>query len=99
MLQLPAYTTATAKQDLSPICDLHHSSWQHLILNPMSETGDRTCNLMVTSQIHNLVSQNGNSQGVIDLEACTHFASVSTSRSLWANGGWQGIGFIEKVLG
>ena len=25
-LQLPAYTTATAKQDLSCVCDLHHSS-------------------------------------------------------------------------
>ena len=26
-LQLPAYTTVTATQDLSCICDLHHSSW------------------------------------------------------------------------
>ena len=24
----PAYTTATATQDPSRICDLHHSSWQ-----------------------------------------------------------------------
>ena len=28
MLQLPAYTTATAKQDPSCTCDLHHNSWQ-----------------------------------------------------------------------
>ena len=35
-LQLLAYATATAKQDLSRIFDLHHSSWQHWILNPLS---------------------------------------------------------------
>ena len=28
-LQLPAYTIAVAAQDLSDICDLHHSSPQH----------------------------------------------------------------------
>ena len=43
------YTTATATQDLG---DLHHSSWQHWILNPLSNAKDRTYNLMVTSQIH-----------------------------------------------
>ena len=47
-LQLPAYTTATAMQDLSRVCDLHHSSQQHRILNPLSETRDRTRNLMDT---------------------------------------------------
>ena len=38
-LQLPTYTTAiaTAMQDLSRICDLHHISQQHWILNPLSE--------------------------------------------------------------
>ena len=40
-LQLPAYTTATATRDPSYICDLHHSSWQHWILNPLSEARDR----------------------------------------------------------
>ena len=50
-LQLPAYTTATAKQDLSRICYLHHSSRQHQILNPLSKAGDQTYNLMVLSQI------------------------------------------------
>ena len=34
-----------------PHCDLHHSSWQHQIPNPLSEARDRTCNLMVPSQI------------------------------------------------
>ena len=51
-LQLPAYTTATAMQDPSSICDLHCSSWQHQMLNPLSEAGDGTCVLMDTSQVH-----------------------------------------------
>ena len=50
-LQLPAYTTATAMPDVSCICDLHHSSWQCRILNPLSESRDRTCVLMDVSQI------------------------------------------------
>ena len=32
-LQLLAYLTATATPDLSCICELHHSLWQHGILN------------------------------------------------------------------
>ena len=40
-LQLPAYSTATAMQDLSRICNLQHSSWQHRILNPLREVTDR----------------------------------------------------------
>ena len=51
-LQLPAYITATATPDPSGVCDLHHSSWQHWILNPLSKTRDRTQNLMVPSPIH-----------------------------------------------
>ena len=47
-LQLPA----TATQDPSHVCDLQHSSQQHWIINPLSEARDRTCNLMITSQIH-----------------------------------------------
>ena len=37
-LQLPAYTTAGP--DLSSICDLDHSSWQHWILNPLIKARD-----------------------------------------------------------
>ena len=51
-LQLPAYTTATATQDPSHICDLRHSSRQHRILNPLSEARDGTCFLMDTSWVH-----------------------------------------------
>ena len=39
-LQLPVYTPATATQHLSPICDMHHSSWQCRILNPLSKARD-----------------------------------------------------------
>ena len=38
-LQLQAYTTATATQDPSHICHLHHSSPQRWILNPPTERG------------------------------------------------------------
>ena len=50
-LQLPAYTTATATQDLSHICDLHHSSRQRQILNPLSKARGRNCILMDSGQI------------------------------------------------
>ena len=36
----------------SCICDLHHSSQKHRILNPLSKARDWTPNLMVPSQIH-----------------------------------------------
>ena len=50
-LQLPAYATATATQDASHTCDLHHRSQQCQLLNPLSEARDRTLNFMVPSQI------------------------------------------------
>ena len=50
-LQLLAYTTATAVQDPSHVCDLHHSSHQHRILNPLGEARDWTQNLLVPSRI------------------------------------------------
>ena len=36
---LPAYATATATWDLNHVCDLHQSSRQHQILNPLIEAG------------------------------------------------------------
>ena len=50
-LQLLAYATATAMQDLSCICDLHHSSQKCRILNPLSKASDRTSILMDTRRI------------------------------------------------
>ena len=39
-LQLLTYATATATPQSSPVCDLHHSSRQRRILNPLSEARD-----------------------------------------------------------
>ena len=50
-LQLLACTTATATEDLSHICDPHHSSRQHGILKPLSEARDQTYVLMDPSQV------------------------------------------------
>ena len=38
-LQLPAYATVTEMPDPSHICNLHHSSRQQGILNPLSKVG------------------------------------------------------------
>ena len=50
-LQLPAYTTATAMQDLSHVCDLHHSTRQCQIPNSLIEARDQTHVLMGASQV------------------------------------------------
>uniref|UniRef100_A0A8D0WMK8 Retinol binding protein 7 n=1 Tax=Sus scrofa TaxID=9823 RepID=A0A8D0WMK8_PIG len=44
-----------AMQDPSSIFDIHHSSWQCWILNPLIEARDGTYNLTVTSQIASAV--------------------------------------------
>ena len=50
-LQLPAYAMATATPDLSCICNLHHSSQQHRILDPLSRNRNQACVLMDTSRV------------------------------------------------
>ena len=50
-LQLLAYTTATAPQDMRRVCDLHHRSQQRRILDPLSEARGQTRSLMVPSRI------------------------------------------------
>ena len=50
-LQLLAYTTTTATPDLSHVCDLHYSSQQSWILDPLSKARDQTQILMDTSWI------------------------------------------------
>ena len=51
-LQLLACATAIAAWDLSCICDLHHSSRQRWILNPLSQARDGTRDIMITTWIH-----------------------------------------------
>ena len=49
-LQLPAFATAIATQGLSLVCDLHHSSQQCWVLNPLSKAGHQTI-LMDTGRV------------------------------------------------
>ena len=42
-----AYATATATRDPGHVCDLHHSSWQCQVVNPLSQVRDGTCVLVV----------------------------------------------------
>ena len=58
--ELPAYATATAMSDPSCVCDLHHSSRWHQILNPLNEARDRTRILVDTSRVPNPLSHNRN---------------------------------------
>ena len=51
-VQLLVYATATAMPDLSCFWDLHTSSWQCRIFNPLSKAKDQTHILMDTSQVH-----------------------------------------------
>ena len=51
-LQLPAYTTATATRDPSHVCDLHYSSRQYWVLNPLRGARDRAPILMDTTWVH-----------------------------------------------
>ena len=78
-LQLPTYPSATATWDLSLICDLHHSSRQSWIFNPLSEAKDWTLNLMVPCRIRFHCSMMG-TPGVYNF----FFLSSHLSLGLWA---------------
>ena len=47
----PAYTTAIATQDPIQVFDLHHSLWQHRILNPLSEARNQICVLTDATRV------------------------------------------------
>ena len=72
-LQLPGYTTATATttamQDLSCVCGLHDGSWQHQILNPLSEASNQTHILMDTSHVRLCCTTMGTPKRETSLEA------------------------------
>ena len=57
-------------QDPSCICNLHHSSRQHWILNLLSEARDQTCNVMVPSWVCFCCTTTGT----------PHFLSVATRK-------------------
>ena len=91
-LLLPAYTRTTAKPDLSRICDLHHSSRQCQILNPLSEARDRTSNLIVPSWIRFCCAMPGTPQNILIntffrggelLRWCTNLQLCASVNSLW----------------
>ena len=86
-LQLPTYTTATATWELSHICDLHHSSQQHRILNPPSKARDRTCDLMVPSWI--CFHHDRNSQSLSLDWSQEAFTSTATSHGWFWTGLWE----------
>ena len=48
---LSAYAITTATTDPSCICNLHHSSGQNQILNPLSKAKDQTCIFKDTSWV------------------------------------------------
>ena len=54
-----SYAPVTAILDQRCICDLHHSYWQHQILNSPSKARDRIHIVTNTHQLLNLLSHNG----------------------------------------
>ena len=54
-------TPQPQQHGMSRICELDHSSWQHRTFNPLSEGSNRTCILMDSSRVHNLLRHKGNS--------------------------------------
>ena len=69
-LQLPAYATATATWNLSCVCNLPHSSRQPWVVNLLSKARDWTCILMGTNQVHNPLSNHGNSCFFFIVHSC-----------------------------
>jgi len=51
-LQLLAFAIVTAMGNPSRVCDLHHSSQQFQILNPLSEARDEAHIFMDPSRVH-----------------------------------------------
>ena len=82
--QLP--TSPPAVQDRSPVCDLHHSSWQCQILNPLSGSRDWTHILMYTNWVLSPLSHNRNSSSYpvkILMFSCKYCERLTTHFYLW----------------
>ena len=66
--------------DQSHVCNLHHSSRQCWILNPLSEARDRTCNLTVPSRIRSRAAMTGTPRNTL----CSKIMRLGDSASLRA---------------
>ena len=89
-LQLSAYTTATAMPDPGHICNLHHSSWQPQILNPLSEARYRACNLMVPRRIHFCCATMGTPESTFEAKLLISALNREVSTRLRSRGVPQG---------
>ena len=81
-LSLLAYTTVTAIQDPSCICNLHHSSQQCQILNPWSEARDWTWIFMDAHQIRFRWATTGTPETPILNKSLTH-GGIHNSSKEW----------------
>ena len=77
-LQLLAHTTVIAMQDPSRVCDLHHSTQQRWILNPLSKARDRTRVLVDAGQVCKLLSHSGNSTSALLLAWFSDLSGISS---------------------
>ena len=98
-LPLLAYATATATQDLNRVCDLHHSSRQCCIPDPLSEAREQTCTFMDTSQVRFRFATTGTPTRC-SKNACLYvcvgmLAVIGIHVVLWIQGK---IGLIKKML-
>ena len=73
----PAYARATAMPDPSHIGDLHHSSQQRRILNPLREARDWTHILMDTSQIHFCWATTGTPEALLKTPNASNLISIN----------------------
>ena len=79
----PSYATAIALQDLSRIRDLHHSSWQHRMLNPLSGARDGTHIFVATSRVCFLCAATGTPGQVSYLRLVSFFCQVGIKMTSW----------------
>ena len=88
-MELLAYSTAITTRNPSCVSDLHHSSQQCWIHNPLSEARDRTRNLMAPSRIRFRCATTGTPKRLllIDEEMISQ-----VRKGLPRPRGWQGAG-------
>ena len=102
-LQLPAYATATAMSGLSHTCNLHHSSRQCQIPDPLSEARDQTCILMDASQVHFHCTTMGTPKKLtfnLSMEQFQNLTTYSPLKQILSSKNWYhtGITFQQKCI-